>query len=81
MAGWLFLIAEAGYLALETGPSPVWPWRRLLTALAIAGGSSLAGILLLALNQSLRVSSPLLSVAGIASALLIVGLVAGVRFP
>jgi hypothetical protein len=76
VAGWLFLCAEAAYLALETGPQPSWPWRHALAALAIAIGSSLAGILLLALNQSLLASGPLLLAGGVIAALTLLALLA-----
>lgn len=76
VAGWLFLVAEAAYLALETGPQPTWPWRHALAALAIAIGSSLAGILLLALNQSLLTSGPLLLAGGVVAALALLALLA-----
>ena len=76
VAGWLFLDAEAAYLALEAGPRPLWPWRHALAALAIAAGSPLAGILLLALNQSLVTSGPLLLAGGIVAALTLLALLA-----
>ena len=76
VAGWLFLYAESAYLALETGPQSFWPWRHVLTALATAGGSSLAGIVLLALNQSLIASGPLLMAAGVIAAVCLLALVA-----
>lgn len=75
VAGALFCTAELGFLAVEAGlPSGV-PWRRLLATVALAAGSALPGVMILAAGQSSLPVGPVGTAAGVAGALLLTGIV------
>lgn len=77
VAGWLFVCAELGYLAVEPESLPRLPWRPVGAAAAIAVSSIVPGVVLLAINQSFAVAGPLLTAGGVAAALAVLALVAG----
>lgn len=75
VAAALFLAAEAGYLAVEgevfIGP----PVHRALSSLAVAVGSAVIGVILLAIGESFLNAGPLLTAGGVASTLVLLGVV------
>jgi hypothetical protein len=75
VAAALFLAAEVAYLGIEE--EVVFGLSRgpLLGSLAVAVASVLIGVLLLAIGQSLLVASPLLTAAGVAATLVLLGAV------
>lgn len=75
VAAMLFLAAEAGYLAVEGEVSIGPPVDRALASLAVAVGSFVIGVILLAIGESLLNAGPLLTAGGIAATLVLLAVV------
>jgi hypothetical protein len=75
VAATLFLAAEAGYLAVEREVFIAPPVHRALTSLAVAVGSVVIGVILLAIGESLLNAGPLLTAGGIAATLVLLAVV------
>jgi hypothetical protein len=74
VAAALFLAAEAAYLAVETEVFSGMPIHRLLASVAVAMGSAVIGVLLLAIGQSFLVAAPVVTAGGVAATLVLLGL-------
>jgi hypothetical protein len=75
VAAALFLAAEAGYLAVEGEVFYGPPVHRALSSLAVAMGSAVIGVILLAIGESFLNAGPLLTAGGVAAALVLLGVV------
>jgi len=75
VAAALFLAAEAAYLAVETEVFSGMLIRPVLASLAVATGSVVIGVLLLAIGQSFLVAGPVVTAGGVAATLVLLGLV------
>jgi hypothetical protein len=75
VAATIFLAAEAGYLAVEEEILIAPPVRRALSSLAVAVGSAIIGVILLAIGESLLNAGPLLTAGGIAATLVLLAVV------
>ena len=75
VAATLFLAAEAGYLAIEGEVFIAPPVHRALSSLAVAAGSAIIGVILLAIGESLLNAGPLLTAGGIAATLVLLAVV------
>ena len=75
VAAMLFLAAEAGYLAVEREVFIGPPVHRALSSLAVAMGSAVIGVILLAIGESFLNAGPLLTAGGIAATLVLLGVV------
>ncbi len=75
VAATIFLAAEAGYLAVEEEVLIAPPVHRALSSLAVAVGSAVIGVILLAIGESLLNAGPLLTAGGIAATLVLRGVV------
>lgn len=73
VAATLFLAAEAGYLAVERELLIAPPVHRALSSLAVAVGSAVIGVILLAIGESFLSAGPLLTAGGVAAALVLLG--------
>lgn len=76
VAAGLFLAAEVAYLGVEETASSRIPMRPLLASLAVAAGSVVVSLLLLAIgSQSVLVAGPVVTAVGVAATLILLGLV------
>jgi hypothetical protein len=75
VAAVLFLAAEVAYLAVDEGAFSGIPIRPLAAAIAVAIGSMVISVILLAIGQSVPVAGPLLTAGGVAATLVLLGLV------
>jgi hypothetical protein len=74
VAAALFLAAEVAYLGIEVTIFSSSPIRPLLASLAVAIGSVVTGVLLLAIGDSLSAADPILTAGGVAASLVLIGL-------
>ena len=77
VAAALFLAADAGYLAVRTDAFSDIPIRPVVASVAVAMGSVVIGVLLLAIGQSFVVAGPLLTAIGVVATLVLLGIVLG----
>lgn len=75
MAAGLFLAAELAYLGVEERVFSRLLLRRALASLAVAAGALLVGLYLLAIGPSFAVAGAAMTAAGVAAALVLLGLV------
>jgi hypothetical protein len=75
VAATLFLAAEAGYLAVEGEVFIGLPVHRTLSSLAVAVGSAVIGVILLAIGESFLSVGPLLTAGGVGATLVLLGVV------
>lgn len=75
VAAAFFLAAEAGYLAVEGDVFIGPPVHRALSSLAVAMGSAVIGVILLAIGESFLNAGPLLAAGGVAATLVLLGVV------
>lgn len=72
----LFLAAEVAYLVVEETAYSEIPMRPLLASLAVAAGSVVVSLLLLAIgSQSVLAAGPVVTAAGVAATLVLLGVV------
>jgi len=75
VAAVLFLAAEVAYLGVDPEAFSGLPIRPLAAAIAVALGSVVISVLLLAIGESALAGGPLLMAGGIAAALILLGVV------
>jgi hypothetical protein len=76
VAAGLFLAAEVAYLGVEEPAFSGIPMRPLLASLAVASGSVVVSLLLLAIgSQSVLAAGPVVTAAGVGATLVLLGVV------